>query len=235
MTGQLISFRVVDDKRLGDQPVQVVTEDDLEAFIKHLVTLGRAASTRNHYVQLIKAMSRWAVRKGYRRTPFIGDESDVIRRRKEAQRHRRLEQGEEERLLRATGSHLQALIIAALETCCREGVLLSLRWCDVSLARGEMVVRAEHAKDREQRILPISTRLRHVLDMRRNGPELAGASRATHARPRDVAADEHLPQRDASRAARVDAEPGESSLGLQTACKHFLPRSTACSQAGSRH
>jgi hypothetical protein len=63
MTRQLVSFRVVDDTRLGDRPVQVITEDDLEAFIKHLVTLGRAASTRNHYVQLIKAMSRWAVRK----------------------------------------------------------------------------------------------------------------------------------------------------------------------------
>ncbi len=180
MTRQLVSFRIVDDTRLGDKPVQVITEDDLEAFVKHLVTLGRAASTRNHYVQLIKAMSRWAVRKGYRSTPFIGDESDVIRRRKEAQRHRRLEHGEEERLLRTAGSHLQALIIAALETCCREGELLSLRWCDVSLARGEMVVRAEHAKDREQRILPISTRLRHVLDMRRKDPDGKPLSPAAH-------------------------------------------------------
>jgi hypothetical protein len=80
-----------------------LTEDDLESFIKHLTTLGRASSTRNHHVQLIRAMSRWAVKKGYRNTPMISDDSDVIRRRKEAQRHRRLEPGEEERLLLVVG------------------------------------------------------------------------------------------------------------------------------------
>ena len=41
------------------------------------------------YVQLIRAMSRWAVKKGYRDAPMVGDDSDVIRRKKEAQRHRR--------------------------------------------------------------------------------------------------------------------------------------------------
>lgn len=98
----------IDGRPLAEKPVQRVTEDDLEAFIKHLITLGRASSTRNHYVQLIRAMSRWAVKKGYRETPMIGDDSDVIRRRKEAQRHRRLDPGEEERLVAAAEPHLQA-------------------------------------------------------------------------------------------------------------------------------
>jgi len=119
-------------------------------------------------VQLIRAMSRWAVKKGYRDTPMVGDDSDVIRRRKEAQRHRRLEPGEEEKLLRSAESHLQALIVTALETCGRQGELLTLRWGDVSLARGEIILRAEHTKDRQNRILPISSRLWKVLEMRRN-------------------------------------------------------------------
>ena len=84
MVRQLMSFPAVCLARLGDRPVQAVTEDDVEAFVRYLGTLGRAASTRNHYVQLIRAMSRWAVRKGYRTTPIVGEESDVIRRRKEA-------------------------------------------------------------------------------------------------------------------------------------------------------
>jgi integrase len=171
MIKQLISFRLMDDCRLGEKPVQAVTEDDVEAFVRHLVTLGRASSTRNHYVQLIRAMSKWAVRKGYRSTPLVGDGSDVVRRKKEAQRSRRLEPGEEEKLLGAAGPHLQALIIAALESCCREGELLSLRWGDVSLARGEIILRAERTKDRENRIIPISNRLRKVLEMRRAGPD----------------------------------------------------------------
>jgi integrase len=40
----------------------------------------------------------------------------------------------------------------------------------VSLERGEIILRAEHTKDRENRILPISNRLRRVLEMRRNNP-----------------------------------------------------------------
>src|SRR5690606_23331415 len=140
---------------LGDKLIQAVTVDDFEAFIKHLAALGRSASTRNHYVQLIRAMSRWAVRKGYRSTPLVHGDSDVIRRRKEAQRHRRLEPGEEEKLLAAAEPHLRALIVAALETCCRQGELLRLRWVDVSLARGEIVLRAEHPKTREKRVIPI--------------------------------------------------------------------------------
>lgn len=43
---RLVSFQVIDNCRLGDKPIQAVTEDDLEAFVKHLVTLGRSASTR---------------------------------------------------------------------------------------------------------------------------------------------------------------------------------------------
>ena len=35
----------------------------------------------------------------YRDTPMVGDDSDVIRRKKEAQRDRRLEPGEEDKLL----------------------------------------------------------------------------------------------------------------------------------------
>ena len=168
MIKQLVSFRVIDNCLLGEKPVQAVTEDDMEAFVKYLVGLGRASSTRNHYVQLIRAMSRWAVRKGYRSTPLVHDDSDVIRRRKEAQRHRRLEPGEEERLVRAARPHLRAVIVAALETCCREGELLSLRWADVSLARGEIILRAELTKARERRIIPISGRLRQMLETRRN-------------------------------------------------------------------
>ncbi len=68
-------------------------------------------------------------------------------------------------MVAAAGPHIQRLIIAALETCCREGELLSLQWCDVSLDRGELTLRAAKTKDREDRVIPISRRLRGVLEM----------------------------------------------------------------------
>ena len=54
----------------------------------------------------------------------------------------------------------QRLIIAALDTACRRGELLALQWSDVSLAKGEIAIRAENAKTKRRRVLPISPRLR---------------------------------------------------------------------------
>jgi integrase len=137
---------------------------------------GRAASTRNKYVQLVKAMFRWGVKKGYLvRNPVA--ESETIKREKHAKRSRPLvadvlddkgkivHEGEERRLLAVAGPHLQRLIIGALETGMRRGELLNLRWADVNLERKEITVRAETTKTCTARVIPISSRLAGVLDM----------------------------------------------------------------------
>jgi integrase len=80
------------------------------------------------------------------------------------------EPGEERRLLTAAGAWLQRLIIAALETGCRRGELLSLLWSDVTLTRGVIKVRAENAKSGKSRDIPISPRLRGVLKMIEHDP-----------------------------------------------------------------
>lgn len=36
-------------------------------------------------------------------------------------------------------------------------------WVDVSIARGELVLRAEHTKDRENRIIPVSNHVQRML------------------------------------------------------------------------
>jgi site-specific recombinase XerD len=74
---------------LGETALRQFTEDGLELFFAHLRAQGRAASTRNKYVQLVKAMLRWAVKKGYlSRNPVTDSES--IKREKHAKRDRRL-------------------------------------------------------------------------------------------------------------------------------------------------
>jgi integrase len=181
MFAQLAAFTLADGVRLGAKPLGAVTEDDLEAFYGHLRAIGRAASTRNQYVQLLKASCRWAVKKGYLSRLPISDDS-TLKRTKIAQRARRLvadvldkdgklkEPGEERRLLAAAGIRLQWLIIAALETGCRRGELLSLQWADVDRTRGEIRIRAVNAKDAEDRVLPISQRLAGVLEMAKTDP-----------------------------------------------------------------
>lgn len=156
----------LDGTTLGDKTLTAITEDDLEAFIRELRVRGRAVSTRNHYVQLFGAMFRWATKKGYLDRNPIGTDAE-LRREKPRRRDRRLQEGEEQLLLAAAAPHLHALIVAALETTCRLGELLKLQWKDIALDRRELTVRAENAKDNKTRVLPISSRLHAVLEMRR--------------------------------------------------------------------
>ncbi len=181
MFAQLAAFALRDGSRLGDKALGALTEDDLEAFAVSLRAKGRAASTRNQYVQLLKASCRWATKKGYlARNPLTED--SALTRTKIAQRGRRLvpdgidergqvvTPGDERRLLGAASVRLLRVIIAAIETCCRRGELLSLQWREVNLVRGELTIRAYHAKDAETRVLPISARLAAVLEMARTDP-----------------------------------------------------------------
>ena len=158
-----------DGGRFGAKAIGAVTEDDIEACLQGLKDEGRAASTHNKYLQTFKAMSKWGLRKGYLSRPWIGPFSD-LKREKHARRSRRLRSGEEARLLAASTPSLYRLIVAALETGCRQGELLALLWRDVDLDRKELTVRAENAKDDEHRHIPISRRLHAVLDMARHDP-----------------------------------------------------------------
>jgi len=171
MMKRIMAFPVTwpEASRLGEKPLDAVLEDDLEAFIRHVASM-RSIATRNHYVRLIRTMSAWAVKKGYRATPFATGDSAVIRRKKAPRRNRRLEPGEEEELLAAASDNVRRLIIAALETCCRQGELLSLQWRDVSLGRGALILRAEKTKTSTDRVIPISDRLRAILEMNRTDP-----------------------------------------------------------------
>jgi integrase len=144
---------------LGHKPLTLITTDDLEAFFQHLKTAGRAGSTYNHYRQLLRVMFGWAVRKGYlQRNPFSDAELP------------RLRADEESQLLRAATPRIYRLIVGALETGCRLGELLALRWQDVDLERRELRVRAETAKDAEDRFVPVSSRLAAVLELARLAP-----------------------------------------------------------------
>ena len=118
-------------------------------------------------------MSNWAVEKGYaERTPFKkGNGVVVVHFAKEQPRRRRLEGDEEERLLRHAKPLLHDLIVAALETGCRKGELLTLQWRDVKWDQNVLLIRAEIAKTAEDRDVPMSQRLRALLDMRKHAPD----------------------------------------------------------------
>jgi integrase len=175
LLGKVGDHVAADGRRLRDWPLAAVTEDELEAFHASLIAAGRAASTRNHYVHLIKAAFRWAARKGYIARSPISDDSALVRS-KHAQRARRITPEEEaalpdaaSALTHGASARLYGLIVAALETGCRLGELLAWQWSDVDLDRREIRIRGENTKDEETRRLPISSRLAAVLAMAQTG------------------------------------------------------------------
>lgn len=167
--------------RLGQQPIGLLTVDDWETAFRGITG---AASTVNKIRQAVLTMQDWGVEKGYLTRPWLAGKmlkkGGSVARRKGARRDRRLvpdvtddrgtQAGEERRLLAHATPWLHNVIVAALETCCRRGELLSLRWQDVSLSRGQLTIRAENTKSRTMRQIPISARLLPILKMIEHDP-----------------------------------------------------------------
>ena len=156
----------------GEKPVADITTGDIEAYRHHRREQKRSAVTINHDLKLLRKMFAWGIRERLlTATPFkVGGES-VIRLDPESPREERLTSEEAERkLFEAASPHLRGVLTAMLETCCRPGEILSLQWQDVDLETRELTIRAEKAKTRRARRLPISSRLLAVLKMRRLDP-----------------------------------------------------------------
>jgi integrase len=152
----------------GEKPVADITTGDIEAYRHHRRTQKRSAVTINHDLKLLRKMLAWGIRERLlTATPFKVAGENVIRLDPESPREERLTSEEAERKLFEAASHLRGVITAMLETCCRPGDILSLQWQDVDLETRELTIRAEKAKTRRARRLPISSRLLAVLEMRR--------------------------------------------------------------------
>lgn len=128
---------------------------------------GHVAANRD--LRLLRAAFNWAIRVGYvERTPFKRGTISAVTLTRESARSRRLQTGEEEQLLHSCRSpRLHAIIVAALEAGCRKGELLHLTWSQVNLTgRPELWLPADKTKTGRARRVPISTRLKPVLEMR---------------------------------------------------------------------
>jgi integrase len=121
---------------------------------------------------------------------YKGQVAVSLHNESERRRRRRLEGDEAERLLGACDPvrrnpktkevmkdqplpRLRPIIEAAIETGCRRGELLSLQWWqvkDLDGARPHLYLPASKTKTKRDRVVPISTRLKAILEMRRLDP-----------------------------------------------------------------
>jgi len=170
--GTICAFVLPQGTKFGDKPITTITPGDIEAFRHHRLSKGLSVITVNHDLKLLRKMFRWGIREGLLEgTPFRTAKGEAtFALAKEPSRSKRLDGDDQmQRLLKAAinvDPHLASIIIAMLETCCRPGEVLSLQVRDVDMQRREVRIRAENAKDREPRMVPVTARLGAVLEMR---------------------------------------------------------------------
>jgi integrase len=143
----------------------------------------RSIASVNRELALLRRMLNVGLRAGWLlRNPFNAGEP-LISTADERKRERILMRDEEHRLLAACcertttykarrggrvveitvqdkrREHLRAIIIAALDTGCRQGELLKLWWRDVDLAERSIVIQALNTKTLRERTVAMTTRL----------------------------------------------------------------------------
>ena len=167
---------------LGDWRVGDIVIDTIERFREVRRGQGTGVVGVNRNLASLRAMWNWSVRVGYvEQSPFKRGTEPAVKLSKEHPRSRRLDGDEEQRLLSDCGWHLRAVVEAALESGMRRGEILSLQWKQVEglkadgstfnwATRAELVLPAPKTKTRQERRIPISTRLRAVLELRRFDP-----------------------------------------------------------------
>jgi integrase len=161
--------------RLEQKPIDDITTGDVESIRDGW---KRKRASRDGRVGVDRALKRlrhlfnWAIERGYAdKTPFKRNGVTVIHFGKDQGRTRRLEPGEEARLLEHASPYLHALIMAALETGMRRGELLALRWRDVKWEADALLLPAEITKTAQPRDVPVTRRLKAVLELRKHAPD----------------------------------------------------------------
>jgi integrase len=102
------------------------------------------------------------------RSPFVkAKKGELIAVAHEAKRQVVLSSENEQKLLQACSTskrrHLKAMIIAAIDTGCRQGESRRLRWSDVDLQANTLRVTSYKGKTVNRRFVPITDRLRAAL------------------------------------------------------------------------
>jgi integrase len=159
---------------LGSKPIDEITRADIEearaSWRSHKPGAKQGEAGANRLLVRIKHMFGWAVERGY--TDSNPAKLVKLNRQAETSRERRLDPGEYEKLIEAAvgDTHVRDMLIAACETGCRSGELLSLQWRQVRMHDQSILLMAVKTKTNTTRVIPMTSRLKAVLEFRRLDP-----------------------------------------------------------------
>ncbi len=133
----------------------VINGQDVQRFLNQFKT-----ASRNRYRARLSHMIRWG-----KEWEFVSGDIPMGKDKENGARTRRLEPGEEARLLENMSQDLRDLFFMAVDTGLRRGTLLKLQWKHMSglTGNGVLHVPAEIQKHREFQLIPMTNRVKNIL------------------------------------------------------------------------
>jgi site-specific recombinase XerD len=152
--------------RFGNQPAESITPEDIEKANLELFE-GRdriggeqTPAGANRYLATIKRVFSYAVKTTTKMRENPAAHVKCLKENND--RVRWLSEDEEKRLFEVLPKQYHAMVIIALNSGLRKSEQLNLRWTDVDLRLGQIIVRA--GKNGKNRIIPINRTLKQALE-----------------------------------------------------------------------
>jgi integrase len=141
--------------------LDILTSHDLEKYQTSLIRKGLAVATINKYITIFKMLIAKAEDWNMCSAEVLQKIRKVKQLKGANKRLRFLSQEECQTLIAACDPHLKPVIVTALNTGMRKGEILNLRWDNVDLKHG--IILLDKTKNGERREIPINNTLRGVL------------------------------------------------------------------------
>ena len=155
--------KAIQRRNIACMTMASIRSKDVADFIKEREAEGVSPNTIRLDLALLSrlfevAISNWGMES------LINPVSRVSKPKLPSGRERRLEPGEEERLLAASGPDLATAIKLALETAMRREEIISLTWDQIDLKRRTIGLMAANTKNSTARTLPLSPKAIEILN-----------------------------------------------------------------------
>lgn len=145
----------------GESLLEKITSSEVLKYQRLRLAMGKKPATVNREVACLRHMLNLA-----RLMDYVEGENPVrgVRMLEENnQVERVLTQKEQDILIAASPPHLRAIILCALNTGMRQGEIFNLKWQNVNLKQGILVIESAYTKNKTTRRVPINSTLREVL------------------------------------------------------------------------
>ncbi len=148
-------------KEFGDMYLDDITTHAVEAYQSQLIRRGLAVATVNKHMTILKMLIAKAVDWEMTKESILKNIRKVKALKGANRRLRYLSIDECQSLIKACEPHLAPIVIAAVNTGMRKGEILALKWNNIDLVHGFILL--DKTKNGERREIPINQTLRETL------------------------------------------------------------------------